>query len=284
MANSITKFKKYAALLDEVFMNASLTSDLNSNGLVREGANANEIVIQKMTMSGLANYDRASGYSVGDVTLADETVQYNYERGRMFVVDTIDNEESAGLAYGKLAGEFIRTKVVPEADAFTFATIAKANGVTTKAEDLSDGAGVIAALRVATNTMDEAEVPTEGRILYITPTLHGMIMDLDTTKSREVLSRFSKIVDVPQTRFYDAIDLKNDTTGGFAKGGSAKDINFMVVEKTAIIKHDKHVAPKVITPAANQDADAWKFGYRKYGLVDVYENKAVGVYVSTKSA
>lgn len=125
MANSITLFKKYIDLLDEVYQNASVTSALDGDmTLVQMGANTNEIVIPKISMDGLADYDRNGGYVHGDVTLTNETVKFNYDRGRKFTVDAMDNEETAGLAFGKLAAEFIRTKVVPEMDAFRFATYA----------------------------------------------------------------------------------------------------------------------------------------------------------------
>lgn len=298
MANAITKFKKYVPLLDEVYKQAALTSVLDSDEtLARAGANANEIVIPKISMDGLGDYDRNSGYTTGDVTLTNETVQFNYERGRMFVVDAMDDEETAGIAYGKLASEFIRTQVAPEGDAFRFATYASVSGISkvSAGATLSTGADVIAALRTATSTMDEDEVPYENRYLFITPTLKGLIDDMDTTKSREVLARFAQVIQVPQTRFYTAIDLydgktdasgssgANETVGGYVKNASAKDINFMIIHKPAVMQYNKHIAPKVITPEANQDADAWKFGYRKYGLADVYENKVAGIYLHHKA-
>jgi hypothetical protein len=284
MANNITKFKKYVTLLDEVYKEAALTSVLDSDSsLAQAGANANEIIIPKIDMDGLGDYDRNSGYTNGDVTLTNETVKFNYERGRMFNVDAMDDEETAGLAFGKLAGEFIRTKVAPEGDAFRFATYAGVSGIGTGTGTLADGAAVVTALRAAINEMDEAEVPYEQRYLFITPTLKGMIEDLDTTKSREVLARFAQVISVPQTRFYTAIDLKSgkdgEAAGGYAKNADGKNINFMVVHKPAVMQYNKHVAPKVITPEANQDADGWKFGYRKYGLADVYENKVAGIYL-----
>ena len=91
--------------------------------------------------------------------------------------------------FSRLSGEFIRTKVVPELDAFRFASYAGKSGISKAvATDLPDGASVLAALRVAITKMDEDEVPTENRHLFITPTLDGMIADLDTTKSREILT------------------------------------------------------------------------------------------------
>lgn len=287
MANSITKFKKYIALLDEVYKQAALTSILDSDSsLMRAGANANEIIIPKMSMDGLADYNRSSGYVQGSVTLTNETVQFNYERGRKFDVDAMDNEETAGVAFGRLAAEFIRTKVVPELDAFRFATYAGVSGISTTTDAaLSTGTDVISALRAATSKMDEDEVPLEGRTLFITPTLMGLVQDLDTTKSREVLSRFSSTVLVPQTRFYTAIDLYNGTAEGEKPGGYIKDatngknINFMIIDKSALMQYSKHTVNKVISPEANQDSDGWLFFYRSYGLADVYENKVAGVYL-----
>lgn len=290
MANKITTAGKFISLLDEVYRTVSLTAKLDGpEELVRQGANANELIIPMIELQGLGDYDRNSGYVSGDVTLTNETVKCNFDRGRMFTVDNMDDADSAGIAFGRLAGEFIRTKVAPELDAFRFASYASKEGVTQKEETLSDGAAVLAALRVATNAMDEAEVPMEDRHLFITPTLDGMIADLDTTKSREILSRFASKTLVPQTRFYTAIDQKDGHTGGqevggYAKADDGKELNFMVIHKPALIQFEKHVAPKIVTPDQNQEADAYKYGYRNVGVADVYKNKLAGVYASHKSA
>ncbi|WP_291245552.1 hypothetical protein [Fournierella sp.] len=291
MANTIELAKKYIAMLDEVYKNASLTAKLDgAPELAQQGANANELIVPMLDMQGLGDYDRNSGYASGNVTMTNETVKCNFDRGRMFTVDSMDNAETAGMAFGRLAGEFIRTKVVPELDAFRFASYCGKSGITKKGETLNDGAAVLAALRVAITAMDEAEVPLEDRHLFITPTLDGMIADLDTTKSREILGRFASKTLVPQTRFYTAIDQKDGHTGGQEAGGYTKassggaDLNFMVIHKPALIQFEKHVAPKIVTPEQNQDADAYKYGYRNVGIADVYKNKVKGVYASHKSA
>ena len=290
MANSIALSKIYTNLLDEVYKNSALTAVLESDAsLARAGANANEIVIPKLSMSGLADYKRNSGYVNGDVTLNWETVKFNYERGRMFQVDDMDNEETQNIAFGRLAGEFIRTKVVPELDAFRFAKYAAVTGAGTATGTLATGADVIAALRTAISAMDEAEVPMEDRHLFITPTLLGLVEDLDTSKSKEVLSRFATITKVPQTRFYSAIKLNDGTSsgeeaGGYVKASGAVDLNFEIIHKPATLQFTKHAVPKIISPEQNQDADAWKYGYRNYGLCDTYENKAAGIYVHKKAA
>lgn len=290
MANSIALFKQYVPLLDKVYQEASKTAVLDGNpDLVQAGANANELIIPKISMNGLGDYSRNSGYVHGDVTLTNETVVCNFDRGRMFTVDAMDNIETAGIAFGQLSGEFIRTKVVPELDAFRFACYAGTEGISRVAAGaaLADGAAVVTALRAATNRMDEDEVPMEGRYLFITPTLYGMIQDLDTTKSREVMSRFAGFTQVPQTRFYTAIEQLSggagEEAGGYRKAEDGKEINFLIVHKDAPIQFTKHLAPKVVSPEANQDADAWKFGYRMVGIADAYENKVAGIYLHHKA-
>lgn len=289
MANNIAKFKKYIDLLDEVYKVNAKTSILDGdNTLVRAGANADEIIIPKMTLDGLANYSRNSGYVNGDVTLTNETVKFNYDRGRAFTVDAMDNEETAGIAFGKLSSEFIRTKVVPEVDAFRLATYAGISGISSATGTLASGNDALTALVTAISKMDDDEVAEEGRVLFITPTLYNLILNTDTYKSKEIMSRFSSVVTVPQSRFYTAIELADGTTsgetaGGFTKAEDAKDINFMIIQKGAILQYPKHVVNKVVSPEENQTSDGWKFFYRSYGLADVYENKVAGIYLHHKA-
>ena len=289
MPNTIQLAQVYTNLLDEVYQNSSLTAVLESDAtLSRAGANANEIVIPKLSMDGLADYDRNSGYTNGNVDLSWETVKFNYERGRSFQVDNMDNEETQNIAFGRLAGEFIRTKVVPELDAFRFSTYAGIPNVGTATGSLATGEAVIGALRTATSEMDEAEVPMEDRHLFITPTLLGLVQDLDTTKSKEVLSRFATITKVPQTRFYSAVELLDgksvgEEKGGFKKADGGVELNFEIIHKPAVLQFTKHAVPKIISPEANQDADAWKYGYRIYEQCAAYENKVAGIYVHKKA-
>lgn len=291
MPNQIAKFKKYVALLDEVYKNASTSQILDGDTtLVQAGTNANEIVIPKISMDGLGDYSRNGGYASGNVTMTNETVAFNYDRGRKFSVDAMDNEETAGLAFGKLSSEFLRTKAVPEVDAFRYATYAGTTGISkvSAGATLSTGTAVIDALIVAQNQMDEDEVPAESRVLFITPTLLRLAQNVDTTKSRDVLAEFSAIVKVPQTRFYTAITLADGKTddelaGGYAKATAGKDINFMIIEKSAVLQYPKHKVNKAISPEDNQNDDSWLFFFREYGLADVEENKVSGIYLHHKA-
>ncbi len=287
MANSITKFKAYIDKLDTVYQQASATSILDADAdTVRMGAKAGEFLIPKMSMDGLADYSRSSGYVKGDVTITYETKSCNYDRGRKFSVDAMDNEETAGIAFGKLASEFIRTKVVPEMDAFRFAKYASVTGILSAAEATpTAGTAVLTALQTAINAQDEAEVNVDGKILYITPTLLTLAKNVDTTKSKAILDRFEKIITVPQTRFYTAIDMKdgtssNETAGGYAGATGGYKINFMIINRDAVIQFGKHTVNKVVLPEENQTDDGYMFFYRAYSIAETYENKVKGIYLN----
>jgi len=290
MANNIVLAKNYTDLLDEVYKNASVTADLVSDSsMMRAGANANEILYPQIDVTGLGDYDRNSGYTDGSVSVVWKTTQFNYDRGSKLSVDTMDDQETFNIAFGMAGATLQREKVAPEADAFTFATLAGTSGISTgTATTFTDAKDFLQALLEAKSKMDEDEVPEEGRILYATPTLLNSVMALDTTASREVLAYFTTQKAVPQSRFYTAIDLLDGKTTGeeaghYTKADGAKDINFMIVHKPAIIKFDKHVVSSIIAPDANPSADAYIAKYRKYGLVDVYKNKVAGIYLSHKA-
>lgn len=303
MANSIASTRNYTALLDEVYKRAACSTCLNSpRRMARAGRNAKEIMIPKIEVSGLGNYTRNVGYKTGSITYEFETKTFNYDRGIRLLADVMDVEEAGVLDCFVAAGsELQRTQVAPEADAFAFSEIAGHEGVESAIEDLSSTAAtdVLAKLRAVTNEMDEQEVTTGSRILFITPTLKGALDDCsyaNPTRSNRVLERFSKIVEVPQARFYTAIDLKSGDADqfGYARAKGAYElttdtdvvsgktyyimsgdtytkvdsptktnistyyeltdagaaINFMVVEKSAVIKFDKHVASRMFSPAS----------------------------------
>lgn len=289
MPNNFQLAKSYVKNLDDVYVGASVTTDLTSPArLIRQGANADEIVYPQLSVSGLGDYDRNSGYTSGTATLKWETAKFNYDRGTLLSVDEMDNQECFDIAFGALGATLMRTKVAVEADAFCFAQLAGTNGVTVKEETLADGAAFLEAVLAADTEMDELEVPSGGRILYATPTLLKAVKGLDTTKSREALDGFARVVSVPQSRFYTAIDLQDGSSAGeelghFKKANDGKDINFMIVEPSCLIKWDKHIAKDVIPPNINLKHDAYTLKYRKYGIVEVYKNKAAGIYVHHKS-
>lgn len=291
--NSIELFKKNAPeLLDKVYKKESTTADFDISGkLVKAGSNANEIVIPKLDMDGLGDYDRNSGYIDGDVSLTNETVKFNYERGRKLKTDAIDNEETGGVIFGNLSSEFLRTKVIPEVDAVRYAHYASLENITDIAPEgvtYADGEAVLKALEAVWSRMTDDEVPEEDRHLRITSTLLNAAEFVARTTNNDILKKFTKIKVVPQNRFYTQIELKSgkdadgERVGGYVKGADAKEINFMIIHKPAMLQYTKHAKTKIFTPDQDQDGDNYKMLYRIYGLNDAYENKRAGIAISHK--
>ena len=289
MPNTIALAKNYINYLDEAYRLASVTSDLTSDPTMsKAGANANEIVYPQISVSGLGDYDRNSGYTTGAVDLKWKTATFNYDRGTRISVDVMDNEESRNLAFGMAGATLMREKAAPEADAFAFATLAALDGISKATGTIADASQFLDALLTAWSKMDEDEVPQEQRILYATATLLNSVMALDTTKSREILGKFAVKKAVPQARFYTAIEMLDGKSSGeelghYKKATSAADINFMIIHKPAVIKFDKHIASNIIPAETNPDADADIIKYRKYGLVEAYANKRAGIYLNSKA-
>lgn len=333
MANSIEFAKKYTGILDEVYQRAAVSNCLNSGAnMVRAGRNAKEILIPKVEVTGLGDYTRNVGYKTGSITWSYETHTFAYDRAIRLFADVMDIEEGGILdAFVAAGAELQRTQVAPEGDAYTFSEIASTDGVTVASENLSGATAeqLLASLRTVTSAMDERQVSTGSRYLFITPTLNGVIQDFsyaNPNRSNRVLERFARVVEVPQVRFYSAIDLlsgdedhfgyqkaagtyvattdtevdssktyytksgdeytavASPTKSGLANYyelvGAGRDLNFMVVEKSAIIKYAKHVASRIFAPDELEALDSYMLKYRRYAIVSVLENKLDGVYVS----
>jgi hypothetical protein len=291
--NKIEYAKSYVSVLDAVYKREATSTCLNSPArLARAGRNAKEIMIPKIAVSGLGDYTRNVGYKTGSIDFSYETKTFGYDRGIRLMADVMDVEEAGVLdCFVQAGAELQRTQVAPEADAYTYAQIAGHEGVTVDTADLSSAKAkdVLAALRSVTNTMDEAEVTAGSRYLFITPTLKGVLDDYslaDPNMSNRVLTRFARIVEVPQARFYTKIDLLSGDSDkfGYAKATDGRAINFMVVERSAVIKFDKHVASRVFSPDELESLDSYMMKYRKYGIVELLDNRLAGVHVSAAPA
>lgn len=293
MANNITLAQRYEPFIDAVYKQSSKSAVLDSNAVQFVGANT--VKVYKTSMDGLGNYSRDNGFVSGSATGTWETMTLSQDRGRTFMIDRMDNEETLDLAFGSLAGEFIRTKVVPEIDAYTFAKLAGTDGILSANADITVGTTDVPGLvDTAAAAMNEEEVPEEGRLLFISETayegLKNKIARFTENGERAIYNGIEayngmRVIRVPQNRFYSAITLYDGSTSGQTVGGyvgtkeTGYNINFMIVHPSAVLKVMKHVIPRVFAPDVNQTADAWKFDYRAYYDVFAFENKAKGIYL-----
>jgi hypothetical protein len=292
MANAIEYAKKFVPIIDQIYKNASVTSGLDA-ATRPDFSGVNEVKVLKVSTTGLGDYSRENGYPKGDVTAKWETMQLTEERGKEISIDRLDNEETLGLTFGTVTGDFMRLHVVPELDAYRFAKYASTEGISKAEAAVLTKDTILEAIDEASRQMDEDEVPLEGRRLYISSDLKP-IMNQAVTRQWGSDSSVSNtltgyngmpIVYVPKTRFYTAITLNDGTSSwGYAKAEAAQDINFMMIYPSAVLQVVKFSLPKIFTPDENQDKDAWKFQFREYHDAFIYENKVKGVYLHAKPA
>lgn len=217
------------------------------------------------------------------------------DRGRSFQVDVMDNEETLGMALGALTGEYLRTKVVPEVDAYRFAKYASWAGTTqaTPADIVVGTTDVPGLIGTAESAMGDAEVPEDGRILFVSWNTYEALkskitryIDNSVTDVRNVIEMYEqmRVIRVPKGRFNTGITLldgtsSGETAGGFTVTAGSFPINFMIVHPSAVVQVVKHVVPRLFSPEVNQQADAWKYDYRIYHDAFVEANKVGGIYV-----
>ena len=181
-----------------------------------------------------------------------------------------------------------------EVDAYTFATICGRAGNTANADITVGTTDLPGLIDTGAKVMNEAEVPEEGRILFISETayegLKAKITRFTENGERSIYNGIEsyngmRVIRVPQTRFYTAITQYDGTTAGQTAGGyigtasTGYNINFLIVHPSAVIKVMKHVLPRIFAPGQNLIADAYKFDYRCYWDVFAYDNKVNGIYL-----
>lgn len=297
MANSIDLALKFQPILDEIYKMTSLTAGMDAKTKPVSFTNAQTVKVFKISMVGMGDYSRATGFPAGDVVGVWEDLTLTKDRGRAFSIDAMDDEESIGMAFGKLVGEFMRTQVVPEIDAYRFSTYASWEGITSPTPAaLGTSSAVLTAFDVAMAKLDADEVPREGRKLYCSDSIYHLLKGAltRTWTSEGSVSREVESIDnvpvtmVPQTRFYKGITLDPGTdsdAGGYSKTPtSGRDINFLLLHPSAILQVAKHNPLRVFAPSVNQAADAWLFQYRIYHDAFVYDNKVNGVYAHIKNS
>lgn len=297
VTNSIALAQRYLPMLDELYKVNSRTAILDTVSERVNFTGANTVQIYNIDPMAMGNYSRNAGFVPGNVDGTWQSYVLNTDRGRSYMVDALDNEESMGMAFGGLLAEVERQHVVPEVDAFRFAAYAAgANASCVASAAISTGASAVAAIDAATVTLDNFEVPYEGRILFVSPNMYGylksgitrMVMNRDDNVNYNVdMYNDMQVITVPQGRFVTAIDLAAPSTasdvGGYAKASTALDINFMIVHPTAVMQVMKHYVPRIFSPQVNQEADAWKLNLRYAHGAWVLTHKNNGIFVHTST-
>ena len=276
---------EYVRLLQEKLAQDSKTGMFTiQDDYVRATAEAGTVEIPKFSvLDGFYDYNKASGFTAGSVTLAYQAVTLAYDRGVSFTIDRVDDENAAFVASAELMNEFYKTKLVPEVDAARFAKLAAgAAAASNSAYGSLSSSTVLAAVDTGEAAIGQFADPTDA-ILFVSWDVYGLLKEAAAyrfTSGEDIDRNFERfdgmeVVKVPTARF----------GGTFTKGSgtftSSGPINFLIAlpeAARAVVKLDM---PKVFSPDVNQSADAWLFQYRLHHDLFVLDQKQSGLYVHT---
>ena len=296
MGNTIAYASKYLEMLDRIFKANACTAILEASEDKYKFSNedAKTVYLRTLTLQGLGNYTRASGYDSGDATVAWNSHSISVDRSKKFVLDTLDARE-AYQSISELAAEFERTHVIPELDAYRFEKICTLCNVDATA-DLTDDTA-ITAVDTGIEALDDAEVPKEGRVMFVSNNMHTLMKQSGehfnvrlSQQNNGVINRNittfddMPLIKVPSARFYNDFDFATSGAGGFTPAAGSKKLNFMIVYAPEVLGIVKHVAPKIIVPDLNQSADGWIYAYRIYHDLFIPTSKLNGVYIHKKNS
>ena len=288
--------------LDKALVQKSVTASFLDNSFGSKFVGTKTILIPDIDFVGLGDYDRAEGFPEGGITVEQKPYTLTQERARRFYVDRMDMDEIgiAGLS-GQIMGEFVRTKVTPEVDAYNLSKLA---GIASAANQVV-GTGVALANK-SVSLLSEAiqkvqnEVGFDEELVAICNTdFYGDLMstseltrrlDISDFKKGEISTKVRKldecwIMPAPKGRMMTSYDFLNglgeEADGGFKPASSAKNIGFIVLPKRVAKFVKKLEKIRTFAPDTVQKKDAWQFDYRLYYdmLVKASETGTIFAYI-----
>lgn len=284
--NSLETAKAYSEELDKLFVAKSATGFFTDNAFGAKFVGAKTVLVPDIDFAGLADYDRDTGFTRGAITVSNTAYTMKMDRARSLQIDREDMDETgiANLA-GKILGEYVRTKVIPECDAYVLSKLA---GLAATRSNLISGdvAKPFEALCNLIHEVRDAVGYDEELVAFIDSRLYAKLQNSGEISRMITVSDFKQgevnlqvrtlngvaLIPVVSERMKTAYDFKTGVTGGFVPAAKAREIYMMVCPKNGAHLIKKTEKMRVFTPEENLDADAYKFDYRIY--YDVFVKKS----------
>lgn len=306
--NTLATATLFQNTLDKIAIQDATTGWMDANaGQVKYSGGA-EVKIPKMSVQGLGDYDRDNGYQQGGVTLEYETRKMTQDRGRKFQLDPMDIDENSFVTTASaVMAEFQRMFVIPEIDAYRLSKIATDTITANKAGMIEYGYTPGTANTSALRKLKEA-IKAVRDMGYNGPLVcHAtseFILEFELEVANKIMNTtFSKggidtqvpgldgvpLIATPSNRMYTAITIYDGKTsgqeeGGYVKGTTAKDMNFMLLPRTTPLALTKQDIMRIFDPTVNQKLNAWQMDYRRFHDVWVLDNKLNSIYLSVKQS
>ncbi len=290
--NSLESITAYSGELDKLFTQKSVTGFFADNAMGAKFVGAKTVKIPDIDFQGLADYDRDTGFSKGAITVANTAYTMQMDRARSLQIDREDLDE-AGIAQlaGSILGEYVRTKVVPECDAYVISKLAglamtRSNTVTGNIEKPFE------TLCSLIEKVQEQVGYDEELVAFIDSCMYAKLQNSTELSRMLTVSDFKQgdinlsvkslngvaLIPVVSQRMQTAYTFVTDNVGGFTPAANAREVYMMVCPKNGAHLVKKTEKMRIFTPEQNLDADAYKFDYRIYYDVFVKKSGLDGIW------
>lgn len=260
--------------------------------------NAKTIKLPHITTTGYTDYARtAQGFGAGTLTNDWEAKTLSHDRGVEFYIDTMDVEETGlALQVANITGVFESEQAIPERDCYTFSKLFA--DFTTTYGGTADTTALTAANFLETfdgwmQAMDDANVPMEGRKLYVTPTTNKLIKEAEgltrivhTDTDEGMIRRYVhelddvEIIQVPSARLKTAYDF----TVGAVPASGAKQINALLVHPDSVVARTRHEYIRVFEPGSDsRTGDGYLYQNRAYWDAFLLSQRTAGVLFNVEA-
>lgn len=282
--NTLAFAEKLSQELDKALVQKSVTGFMADNVFRSKFVGAKTVLIPTLEMSGLGDYDRDKGFVTGALTLTHDSYTLTQDRARTFHLDSEDEDETgiANLA-GQVMGEFVRTQVAPEMDAYILSKLATL--AETKQQTIT-GTPASQAYKMFAEGVGKVQNVTgydEELVAFVDSAMWAALQTSSEVSRQLVVSDFKKgevsvnvkklndvaIIPVSDARMKTAFTFNDGTTseqeaGGFAPAASAKNVGLLILPKraTSLVKKTEKI--RIFEPGENQSMDAYKLDYRLY--------------------
>lgn len=280
----------FTQLLQQKYAKELCSDDLTKSNPQVTFINAQTIKLPRMAVSGYKDHTRTPGFNAGTLSNDWEPKKLSHDRDVEFFIDPMDiDETNLTLSVANIQNTFETEQAIPEKDCYRFSKLYselnthKAGNINTTAITAANFLDIFDDLM---EDMDEAGVPEEGRILYLTPKMmkiakkaDGIQRTIDVSGGSNVVNRKVHSLDdvilksVPSARMKTAYDF----TEGCKPAGSAKQINLILIHTSCVVCRDKYSYIKLFTPGTDsRTADGYLYQNRCYGDLFLLEKKADG--------
>lgn len=285
----------FTQLLQQKYAKELCSDALAQSNLGVKFINAQTIKLPRMAVTGYKDHTRTPGFNAGTLSNDWEAKKLEHDRDVEFWIDPMDiDETNLTLSVANIQNTFETEQAIPEKDSYRYS---KLHAEMTRLSGRIDTTVITAsnfleAFDEEMSIMDEAGVPEEGSMLYVTPSMYKIIKEAEgiqrvmSVTTPSTINRNVHSLDNVTIKMVPAARMKTkyDFTEGCTAAEDAKQINWILIHTSCVVCRDKYSYIKLFTPGTDsRTADGYLYQNRNYGDLFLLEKKVEGCAMNVEA-